>query len=512
MSSGLELVIRARASVVLTQLQQKCAPVDATSSPGKKRKKTKQRSEDPNRTLTSVLFKAYQNTEDILDHCAISHLLKNGGKVSDREEDPAKFAKRYRKTEIQIRRLRDRLEGRIPGGRDLTGQKWLETLAIATTTVPQSETEAKGWHAQLLAKPSALPFPLIFETNEDMSWSRNQKGRICVKFNGLGEHTFEIYCDQRQLQWFQRFLEDQETKRNSKNQHSSALFTLRSGRLAWQQGEGKGEPWDIHRLVLYCTVDTRLWTAEGTEQVRQEKAVEITKIIARLSDKKDLSKTQKEYAKRLNSTLTRINNSFDRPSRLLPQSNPSLVVGVSLGWDKPATVAVWNSNTQEVIAYRSIRQLLGDDYDLLNRQRQKQQQIAHQRHKAQRKDASNQFGTSELGQYVDRLIAKAIVAIAQNYQASSVAIPKLSEIRESLQSEIQAKAEQKCPGYLEGQQRYMKQYSISIHRWSYGRLIQNIQTQAAKVGILIEEGQQPVQGSPQDKAKAVAIAAYQARQ
>jgi transposase len=505
-------VVRARASEILAQLKQENAPVDASAGKNKKRKKAKQRSEDSSRSLAAILFEAYQNTENILDHCAINYLLKNGSKVSDREEDPKKFAKRYRKTQVQIQRLQDKLEGRMPGGRDLTGQKWLETLAIATTTVPQSENEAKGWQAQLLAKPSALPFPLIFETNEDMSWSCNQKGRLCVKFNGLGEHTFEVYCDQRQLHWFQRFLEDQETKRNSKNQHSSALFTLRSGRLAWQQGQGKGEAWSVHKLVLYCTVETRLWSAEGTEQVRQEKSAEVTKIVARLSEKKDLSKTQEEYARRLHSTLTRINNSFNRPSQPLPLSNPSMVVGVSLGWDKPATVAVWNANTHHVVAYRSIRQLLGNDYNLLNRQRQKQQQISHQRHKAQRKGASNQVGTSDLGQYVDRLIAKAIVAIAQHYQASSIAVPKVSELRESLQTEIQAKAEQNCPGYLQGQQRYMKQYSTSIHRWSYSRLIQNIQTQAAKFGILLGEGQQPVRGSPQDKAKAVAIAAYQARE
>jgi hypothetical protein len=42
-------------------------------------------------------------------------------------------------------------------------------------------------------------------------------------------------------------------------------------------------------------------------------------------------------------------------------------------------------------------------------------------------------------------------------------------------------------------------------------LIENIQAQAAKIGILIEQGQQPVQGSPQEKAKGIALAAYHSR-
>ncbi len=97
-------------------------------------------------------------------------------------------------------------------------------------------------------------------------WVKNQFGRICVKFSGLSEHTFQIYCDSPQLHWFQRFLEDQQIKKDSKNQHSSALFTLRSGRISWQEEEGKGEPWNIHHLTLYCCVDTRLWTEEGTNE------------------------------------------------------------------------------------------------------------------------------------------------------------------------------------------------------------------------------------------------------
>jgi hypothetical protein len=66
-------------------------------------------------------------------------LLKNGCEVPDQEEDKEKFAKRRRKTEIKISRLEEQLASRIPKGRDLTGEKWLETLIVATSTVPENE-------------------------------------------------------------------------------------------------------------------------------------------------------------------------------------------------------------------------------------------------------------------------------------------------------------------------------------------------------------------------------------
>ncbi|MEM7717348.1 MAG: hypothetical protein AAF349_28030 [Cyanobacteria bacterium P01_A01_bin.68] len=45
------------------------------------------------------------------------------------------------------------------------------------------------------------------------------------------------------------------------------------------------------------------------------------------------------------------------------------------------------------------------------------------RHKAQKKSAPNNFGESELGQYVDRLLSKEIVAIAKTYSARSIVVP-----------------------------------------------------------------------------------------
>ncbi len=503
--------IRTKATEILAQIT---AASDQSNAPqkGRKNKKTKQqKTSEGNRSISSILFEQYREVEDPLSKCAITYLLKNGCKVNHKEENPEKFKKRRNVLKQQIKRLTEQLAARMPKGRDLTGQSWAEVLEIAATTNPESEEEASSWQSTLLKRSSSIPFPITFETNEDMSWSLNQKGRLCVHFNGLGECSFEVYCDKRQIHWFRRFLEDQQIKRDSKDQYSSALFTLRSGRLAWQENEGKGNPWSIHHLTLFCTVDTRLWTAEGTDRVRQEKAVDIAKTITQTEAKGSLNKNQESFIKRKKSTLARISNPFPRPSQPMYVGQPHISVGVSLGLEQPATVAIVDINTGKAIAYRSIRQLLGDDYDLLHRQRYQQRKTSHQRHKAQKHFTPNQSNQAELGQHVDRLIAKAVLAIAQEYKASRIVLPKLGDVREIVQSEIQTRAEEKIPGCIEIQKNYAKQYRDNMHQWSYGRLIQSIQSQAIKIGLVTEEGQQPARGSPQEKARELAIAAYQAR-
>ncbi|MBC6436147.1 hypothetical protein FM036_45160 [Nostoc sp. HG1] len=130
-----------------------------------------------------------------------------------------------------------------------------------------------------------------------------------------------------------------------------------------------------------------------------------------------LKKTQVIRLQKELTTRRKLDNLFPgRPSQPLYQGKPNILVGVSLGLEKPATVAVVDAASKKVLTYRSVKQLLGDNYNLLNRQRQQQQRLSHERHKAQKQNAPNSFGESELGQYVDRLLADAIVAIAKTYQ------------------------------------------------------------------------------------------------
>lgn len=562
-----------------------CNTVEPQPRKEKKRKKTKK--SDSERSISDTLFEVYRGTEDNLTRCAISYLLKNGCKISQKDENAEEFANRRRKLEIQIERLIEQLEARTPKGRDLTDAKWLESLLLATHNVPENEAKAKFWQDSLLKKSSKLPFAIGYGSNGDMTWfwqfslynvpinlrffwlwiyidyliailflrdvlknekewlhnlrinnislliklsnltvdvnclasilflhesfHNKYKRRICVKFNGLGEHTFKVYCDFRDLHWFYRFLEDQRLKKQSKTQQSTSLFALRTGHLCWQENEGKGKAWNVNRLILYCCVDTRLWTAEGTNEVKKEKAEEIAKAITKSKVKGELNKKQLDSIQRKTTTLANINNPFPRPSKLLYKGQSHILVGVSLGLENPATVAVVNGSIGKVITYRSIKQLLGNNYRLLNRQRQQKHTLSHQRQIAQKIAAPNQVGESELGEYVDRLIAQEIVAIAQKYKAGSIVLPKLGDMREKIQSEVQTKAEQKSD-LIEVQKKYAKQYRVSVHQWSYGRLIANIQSQAAKAGIVIEESKQPIRGRPQEKAKELAIAAYHCRE
>ncbi len=90
-------------------------------------------------------------------------------------------------------------------------------------------------------------------------------------------------------------------------------------------------------------------------------------------------------------------------------------------------------------------------------------------------------------------------------------IPQVGDIREIIQTEVQARAESKIPGCIEKQKEYAKKYRANAHSWSYGRLIDNIKSQAAKAGILVEESKQPICGSPNEQAKEIAFRAYRDR-
>lgn len=500
-----------------------------TSSISSKRVK-KTENQKPNNSkrnnISKALYEQYDTTDNALIQAAIIYLLKNGCKVSDREEDPEKFAQKYRKTKLQVERLQKQIEANMPKGRDLTGQVWEETLDVASSTAPQNEEEAKEWQNTLLRNPKRTPYPIFYRDKEELRWSEieiqgkarrrgknrhSPKKQLCVSFSGLGGHSFKISCDRRQLHWFRRFLKDQQTKKNSGRQCSSSLFTLRSAQVVWHEQEGKGDPWDVHYLHLHCTVEPSRWTAEGTEQIRQIEKHEVAKQIKSKKSKESLTERQKENLGKLESKLRGLDYPFDRPSRSLYSSQPNIIAAVSMGLQYPATLVILDSRTQEVLETRTIRELLGSKYELLLRRRRQQQNNAHLRHKAQKRSAPNQIGESNLGEYIDRLIAKRIVAIAQAYKVSSIIIPKLAKIREILNCEVMARAEQRCPGAIETQKRYAKEYRTKIHRWSYSRLISNIQVQAKKIGILLEEAEQPFQGTQEEKAKELAIAAYQSR-
>lgn len=410
--------IRLRASEILASLETDRQNPIADSSQAKKGKKQKQTTQTT-KPKFNILMDSYDRAEQAIEKCAIAYLLKNDRQISNLEEKQDKYLERRRKKEIEIERLKNQLEIRIPKGRDLSGDKWQEILVEASQNAPRNEEEFKIWQAWLLKKPCKVPFPVAYETNEDLKWEMNDKGRLFVSFNGLGKLKFEIYCDKRHLHLFHHFLQDQETKRQSKNQHSSALFALRSGRIGWSEQQGKGHPWNLHRLHLFCSLDTRMLSAQGTEQVIEEKRTEVEAILAKAYEKEQsqegLNSKQQADVIRKKSTLERISNKFPRPSKIPYQGQSNILVGVSIGLGKRATIAVFNADINQVIKYYSAKQLLAKNNKLLNRQRQQTQRLAHKQHKSQKQFTPNNCGESELGQYIDRLLAKEIIAVAKLY-------------------------------------------------------------------------------------------------
>ena len=120
-----------------------------------------------------------------------------------------------------------------------------------------------------------------------------------------------------------------------------------------------------------------------------------------MEERDELTDTQQAFVQKKHATLAKLHNSFPRPSRKLYQGRSNMILGIAMGLEKPATVAIVDGITGKAVAYRSIKQLLGKNYRLLNCQRQQKQALSHLRHKAQKRSADNQKGESNLGEYVD---------------------------------------------------------------------------------------------------------------
>ncbi|BAQ63841.1 type V CRISPR-associated protein Cas12k [Geminocystis sp. NIES-3709] len=457
--------------------------------------------------ISTILFEKCGKTKKPEIKSAIIYLLKNGCTIPKKPETTEKYQDLKRKVEIKITKLHRQIESRIPLGRDLEDKKWLDTLITASTTAPIDQTEANTWFSILKQNQSSIPYPILYETNEDLKWSLNEKNRLSIRFSGLGEHSFQLCCDHRQLPYFQRFYEDQELKKASKDQLSSALFTLRSAMILWKEDEGKGELWDRHKLYLHCTFETRCLTAEGTSTIVEEKQKEVTKIIDLMKAKEELSDSQQAFIRRKNSTLAKLNNTFPRPSKPVYQGKPNVHLGIAMGLEQPVTIAIVDIETDKVITYRNTKQLLREDYRLLRRRRIEKQKLSHQNHKARKRFNFQQKGESNLGEYLDRLIAKAILTVAQEYQVSTILIPRLRDMRSITEAEIQLRAEKKIPEYKEGQKKYAQDYRVQVHQWSYGRLIENVKLICEKVGIVVVEAKQPKQGTLTEKALQLVLSA-----
>ncbi|ODH02164.1 hypothetical protein A4S05_25395 [Nostoc sp. KVJ20] len=465
-------------------------------------------------TLTNILYEIHKQTQDILTRCTVAYLIKNHNKISNLEEDIQKLKKRRNEKIVQIKRLENQIQdNRLPSGRDITGERYSEAFGNLINQVPKNNQEWEDWIANLSKKISHLPYPIDYLYG-DLSWYKNDVGNIFVYFNGWSEYHFKICCNKRQRHFFERFLEDYKAfkvSQKGEEKLSGSLITLRSAQLLWQQGEGKGEPWKVHKLALHCTYDSRLWTAEGTEEVRKEKTDKAQKRVSKAEENEKLDDIQQTQLNKDKSSLSRLKNSFNRPGKLIYQSQSNIIVGISFHPIELATVAIVDINTKKVLACNTVKQLLGNAFHLLSRRRRQQVHLSKERKKAQKKDSPCNIGESKLGEYIDKLLAKRIVEIAKFYQAGCIILPRLKDMKEIRTSAIQAKAEAKIPGDVNAQKLYVKEYNRQIHNWSYNRLQESIKSKAAEFKISIEFGIQPHYGTLEEQAKDLAFYAYQSR-
>lgn len=554
-TSGYELEkIQTRANTLIVEIKarleelKKCAEGDKSDNDEKHlgstfTKTVNHRSGNlSNRRLATELFNTYfslaESNENLLDQCAIVHLLKNGCKIAVEPEDPSQFALKYHTIQKKIQRLEKQLKARLPRTRDL-GDGVLRALSEDVCIFTQDNTEFAVQLANLQKTGDLLPYPVSFYSSDDLEWqlikrkhpvTQEIEERIFVRFKGLKsflrkqlkrkegnqksckeEYVFEICCDRRQRRIFQQFLEDWETYSSGRSEFSSGSFLLKSASLCWRVKKQGND----YQLYLQCTYNHQDLTSEGAELTRAEKIAQVKKRLdsyeVKQQDGKELTDDQMTDLKRLQSQLARLNNPLPRPSKPQYKGNPNLIVGVSFSLETVVNVAVVDCATQEVLTYRSAHQLLGKDYQLLSAYRLKQGRNANKRHKQQKRGKVSNLSESNQGKHIDRLLAKAILEVVQEFKAASLALPQLTGLRESIQSEIEAKAELRYPGDQTKQDEYKKQYKVNVHRWSYARLINSLRDRATKVGVSIESGQQPSSGDLEYKSAQLALSAYFAR-
>ncbi|NER82973.1 MAG: hypothetical protein F6K42_26130 [Leptolyngbya sp. SIO1D8] len=95
--------------------------------------------------------------------------------------------------------------------------------------------------------------------------------------------------------------------------------------------------------------------------------------------------------------------------------------------------------------------------------------------------------------------------MARDRQASTIVLPKLEGIRESVESTIQAEAIRRYPNDKNRQKLYRKQYRASFHAWFYQELASCIQACARKRGIHVITRRQQSAGGLAEKATQMAL-------
>lgn len=473
--------IQARAEEILASLK---AEAQASPDVAKQAKNS----------LISSLFELYDEAEQgsKIDKAAIVHLIKNGCKIAACQENSKKFEEKRLNKQKLIERIEKKLEGKTPEIRDFP------------------------------------LYPIVFYSSDDLRWlsvsredpkTKDIKERIFVTFKGMGRNRiFEICCGRRQLPMFQTFLEDWQLYQRNKKEYSLSMVLLRSASLVWHKckerrsKEAANNLMDAYEPYLKVTIDIDNLTAEGAGVIRDEKLKDVEQRIRnyeKIAEAGGLTPNQQTDLKRLESRGIGLGNSFPRPSKPTYKGNADIAVGISFSRQRVMAAAVVDLKKGKAIVYRTAQQLLGKDYSQISNYRHRQRTNRSKRRKLQMQRKNASITEAGQGVHLDRVLAKAVVELAQEYNSGVIVLPKTSGLREIIQSGIEAMAEQKYPKDKSRQRQFLKEYRINVHNWDYLRLRRSIEERAGKVGIPMRVGCQSSQGDLPQKAQQVALSALE---
>jgi hypothetical protein len=225
--------------------------------------------------------------EDVTSRSAIAYLIRHSCKIEPKIEPTPKFKKWFKAKLKQVQRLEAQLADHFPRGRDVQEKAFTSCLETSNRNDFADDLEYMLWRNPISRNAPPLPHPIEFNSNTDLRWlklyrkqykcRRAASGesiesieltqRLFVELSGLTKrfnYVFEVYCDGRQIDTFQQFLNDDRLLRNSSSEekYSSSLFTLRSAHLLWDRKESQhryrhhtlpsqtvDEPWNTNQLA-----------------------------------------------------------------------------------------------------------------------------------------------------------------------------------------------------------------------------------------------------------------------
>lgn len=412
-----------------------------------------------------------------------------------------------------------------------------------------------------LREPKSLPYPIRFGYDDLQSWQVDENGKILFKLNGWGNLIFEVRCNRRQLGLIKTFLKDWQTAhdRGNKNQYSGSLMALRCIELIWEpepecedaiqacsqcemlQSGAETGFWNHCKLTIHWTFDHDALTRPGSEAIRLRKLepqLNALKTLQSTLEQKQSQRAQLEQevpktarsqaqlqqletlSQQIHKLQTELEKPrpklvhlqtsklFDRPDRPLYVGVPNIFVGVLLDLNKHLVVAVVDAMRRKVLTYRTTRSISPAGYKLLQKYFRQRQHHAHQRQHDQAAHRHIYPTDSNLGQQVVCVLAQGLVALAQEYRASTIVLPITDGWRERLYSQLVARAKIVCKGNKQAMAQYTKQHGERLHQWDYRRLSQAIHDRAEVHGLAVILQPPVFEVDAFQQAASLAISAY----